>query len=198
MTARCGRRREIRSRENGRCAEVGEDLLELEPEERAQQGVFLAFQYPVEIPGVANNDFLRLAVNKRRQASPPAARGTEEGRRVCAYVCASVLDSPLPRSAGAGPGRVRPDRVLRRLEREDEPGPCHPAKGPCPRHVHDMHMCMSTTPVLFDRSPTRPSASKSCRRASWCGRACPRHVHDTSTTRPRETRPRHAPAARSR
>uniref|UniRef100_A0A7S4C5Q3 ABC transporter domain-containing protein n=1 Tax=Chrysotila carterae TaxID=13221 RepID=A0A7S4C5Q3_CHRCT len=45
-----------------------EQLLELEPEERAQQGVFLAFQYPVEIPGVANNDFLRLAVNKRRGA----------------------------------------------------------------------------------------------------------------------------------
>jgi len=45
-----------------------EDLLELEPEERAQQGVFLAFQYPVEIPGVSNNDFLRLAVNKRREA----------------------------------------------------------------------------------------------------------------------------------
>merc|ERR1719199_108587 len=51
----------------------GEDLLELEPEERAQQGVFLAFQYPVEIPGVSNNDFLRLAVNKRR-----AARGEPE------------------------------------------------------------------------------------------------------------------------
>ena len=46
----------------------GEDLLEDEPEERAQQGVFLAFQYPVEIPGVSNNDFLRLAVNKRREA----------------------------------------------------------------------------------------------------------------------------------
>ena len=46
----------------------GEDLLELEPEERAQQGVFLAFQYPVEIPGVSNNDFLRMAVNKRRAA----------------------------------------------------------------------------------------------------------------------------------
>jgi len=46
----------------------GEDLLELEPEERAQQGVFLAFQYPVEIPGVSNSDFLRLAVNKRRGA----------------------------------------------------------------------------------------------------------------------------------
>ena len=48
-------------------AEMG-DLFELETEERAQQGVFLAFQYPVEIPGVSNNDFLRLAVNKRRQA----------------------------------------------------------------------------------------------------------------------------------
>ena len=46
----------------------GEDLLELEPQERAQQGVFLAFQYPVEIPGVSNADFLRLAVNKRRAA----------------------------------------------------------------------------------------------------------------------------------
>jgi len=46
----------------------GEDLLELEPQERAQQGVFLAFQYPVEIPGVSNADFLRLAVNKRRVA----------------------------------------------------------------------------------------------------------------------------------
>jgi len=44
------------------------DLLELEPQERAQQGVFLAFQYPVEIPGVSNADFLRLAVNKRRVA----------------------------------------------------------------------------------------------------------------------------------
>ena len=40
----------------------GENLLDLEPDERAQQGVFLAFQYPVEIPGVANSDFLRLAV----------------------------------------------------------------------------------------------------------------------------------------
>jgi len=46
----------------------GEDLLDLEPQERAQQGVFLAFQYPVEIPGVSNADFLRLAVNKRRAA----------------------------------------------------------------------------------------------------------------------------------
>ena len=45
----------------------GEDLLELEPEERAAKGVFLAFQYPVEIPGVANTTFLKEAVNAVRK-----------------------------------------------------------------------------------------------------------------------------------
>ena len=51
----------------------GRDLLELEPEERAQAGVFLAFQYPVEIPGVSNAYFLRSAYNEVRKA-----RGLEE------------------------------------------------------------------------------------------------------------------------
>ena len=46
----------------------GEDLLEMEPEERAQKGVFLAFQYPVEIPGVSNAYFLRAAYNEIRKA----------------------------------------------------------------------------------------------------------------------------------
>ena len=46
----------------------GQDLLELEPEERAQAGVFLAFQYPVEIPGVTNAYFLRSAYNSIRKA----------------------------------------------------------------------------------------------------------------------------------
>src|SRR3954447_11756758 len=41
----------------------GQDLLDMEPEERAQAGVFLAFQYPVEIPGVSNAYFLRAAYN---------------------------------------------------------------------------------------------------------------------------------------
>lgn len=45
----------------------GENLLDLEPEERARSGVFLAFQYPLEIPGVSNLDFLRVACNARRQ-----------------------------------------------------------------------------------------------------------------------------------
>jgi Fe-S cluster assembly ATP-binding protein len=46
----------------------GENLLELEPEERAQRGLFLAFQYPVEIPGVSNAYFLRAAYNEIRKA----------------------------------------------------------------------------------------------------------------------------------
>jgi len=51
----------------------GEDLLEMEPEERAAEGLFLAFQYPVEIPGVGNMTFLRTAVNAQRKA-----RGEDE------------------------------------------------------------------------------------------------------------------------
>ncbi|MEM8787946.1 MAG: Fe-S cluster assembly ATPase SufC [Pseudomonadota bacterium] len=46
----------------------GEDLLEMEPEERAAAGLFLAFQYPVEIPGVGNMTFLRTALNGQRKA----------------------------------------------------------------------------------------------------------------------------------
>ncbi|HEY0099868.1 MAG TPA: Fe-S cluster assembly ATPase SufC [Pyrinomonadaceae bacterium] len=45
----------------------GKNLLELAPDERARDGVFLAFQYPVEIPGVSNAQFLRLAYNEKRK-----------------------------------------------------------------------------------------------------------------------------------
>ena len=48
---------------------MGQDLLDMEPEERAQAGVFLAFQYPVEIPGVSNAYFLRAAYNEIRKAN---------------------------------------------------------------------------------------------------------------------------------
>ncbi len=51
----------------------GEDILEMEPEERAAAGMFLAFQYPVEIPGVGNMTFMRTAVNAQRKA-----RGQDE------------------------------------------------------------------------------------------------------------------------
>ncbi|MBD1834297.1 Fe-S cluster assembly ATPase SufC [Cyanobacteria bacterium FACHB-472] len=46
----------------------GQNLLEMEAEERARAGIFLAFQYPLEIPGVSNVDFLRVAYNSRRKA----------------------------------------------------------------------------------------------------------------------------------
>ncbi len=46
---------------------LGKDLLELEPEERACEGIFMAFQYPVEIPGVANTYLLREALNSKRK-----------------------------------------------------------------------------------------------------------------------------------
>ncbi len=45
----------------------GINLLELEPEDRARQGIFLGFQYPIEIPGVSNLEFLRVATNSRRK-----------------------------------------------------------------------------------------------------------------------------------
>ena len=45
----------------------GSSLLDLEPEERSHLGIFLAFQYPIEIPGVSNEDFLRLAYNSKQK-----------------------------------------------------------------------------------------------------------------------------------
>lgn len=56
----------------------GNDIFELNPEERAREGLFLAFQYPVEIPGVSMANFLRTAVNETRKArgeEPLDARG---------------------------------------------------------------------------------------------------------------------------
>jgi Fe-S cluster assembly ATP-binding protein len=51
----------------------GKNLLEMSPDERAREGVFMAFQYPIEIPGVSNAQFLRLAYNEQRKH-----RGEEE------------------------------------------------------------------------------------------------------------------------
>src|SRR5574340_1791501 len=45
----------------------GKDLLAMKPEDRAREGIFMAFQYPVEIPGVGNADFLKAAVNAVRK-----------------------------------------------------------------------------------------------------------------------------------
>src|SRR5690349_21610172 len=60
----------------------GQDLLELAPHERAAQGLFLGFQYPVEIPGVSNVQFLRTALNSQRRARGEADLSAGEFLRV--------------------------------------------------------------------------------------------------------------------
>src|SRR5919109_1533537 len=53
----------------------GQNVLELEPDERSRLGLFLAFQYPVAIPGVTVANFLRTAINARRRAANPEDKG---------------------------------------------------------------------------------------------------------------------------
>ena len=75
---------------------LGEDLLELEPDERAAKGVFLAFQYPVEIPGVTNSYFLRAALNNIRKARGEAELSmTEFMKHIRSKVAEMELDSSL-------------------------------------------------------------------------------------------------------
>ncbi|TVQ45702.1 MAG: Fe-S cluster assembly ATPase SufC [Saprospirales bacterium] len=59
--------------EGGSVEFLGQDLLELDADERAREGVFLGFQYPVEIPGVSNSNFLKMIINSIRKS-----RGQEE------------------------------------------------------------------------------------------------------------------------
>lgn len=56
----------------------GQNLLDLEPEERAHLGLFMSFQYPVEIPGVSNSQFLRIALNAKRKANGESELNEEE------------------------------------------------------------------------------------------------------------------------
>ncbi|HKZ77774.1 MAG TPA: Fe-S cluster assembly ATPase SufC [Pyrinomonadaceae bacterium] len=52
---------------NGEVLYEGQNLLEMPPDQRAREGLFMAFQYPIEVPGVSNAQFLRLAYNERRK-----------------------------------------------------------------------------------------------------------------------------------
>ncbi|MDQ3194630.1 MAG: Fe-S cluster assembly ATPase SufC [Bacteroidota bacterium] len=54
--------------EEGQVLFEGKNLLDLSPEERAREGIFLAFQYPIEIPGVSNTNFLKTAINEIRKS----------------------------------------------------------------------------------------------------------------------------------
>jgi len=68
----------------------GEDLLEMAPDVRAAKGVFLAFQYPVEIPGVATMTFLRTALNAQRKARGEAEFSTPDFLKRVREVAASL------------------------------------------------------------------------------------------------------------
>ena len=105
----------------------GESILELDPAERAAKGLFLAFQYPVEIPGVATMQFLKVAMNEQRkargaalnrlkvelEAAVEARRAELEAAALDARLAAERLDVTLPPRphppAGAAPRRAGAD-----------------------------------------------------------------------------------------
>lgn len=80
---------------NGGSADLeGADLLELEAEERARAGLFLAFQYPVEIPGVSNLEFLKASVDAQREAREKKALSSKEFLKMAREACKKV-DLPV-------------------------------------------------------------------------------------------------------
>jgi len=82
----------------------GQDLLELEPDERAKEGVFLAFQYPIEIPGVSNSNFIKTALNEVRNHRGEGDLNTVEFiKKVKAKMALLEMDSTfLGRSLNMG------------------------------------------------------------------------------------------------
>ena len=94
----------------------GQDLLELAPEERARKGVFLAFQYPVEIPGVASATFLKEAVNTvRKSRGEPALDAMEflslvRAKRTELNISEEMLRRPL--NVGFSGGEKKRNEIL--------------------------------------------------------------------------------------
>ncbi|RIK96957.1 MAG: Fe-S cluster assembly ATPase SufC [Proteobacteria bacterium] len=82
----------------------GDDLLAMEPDERAAKGVFLAFQYPVEIPGVATMNFLRTALNAQRKARGEAEMSTPDFLKKVREVCTrlNIPQDMLKRGVNVG------------------------------------------------------------------------------------------------
>ncbi len=94
----------------------GEDLLAMDPTERAVAGVFLAFQYPLEIPGVATMTFLRTAVNSVRKASGEAELSTPDFMRVVRDKAAELKIDPemlkRPLNVGFSGGEKKRNEIL--------------------------------------------------------------------------------------
>jgi len=94
----------------------GVDLLDLEPEERAAAGVFLAFQYPVELPGVNNTHFLKEALNAQRRARGEAELDSVAFLKLMREKLASVSMKPellkRPVNAGFSGGEKKRNEIL--------------------------------------------------------------------------------------
>ncbi len=94
----------------------GADLLAMEPEERAAAGLFLAFQYPVEIPGVGNMTFLRTAVNAQRKARGEAEMSAGEFLKVVRQKAATLnIDAEMmkrPVNVGFSGGEKKRNEIL--------------------------------------------------------------------------------------
>ncbi len=92
------------------------DLLSMEPEERAAAGLFLAFQYPVEIPGVGNMTFLRTALNAQRKARGEAELSSRDFlREVRAKAAALRIDAEMlnrPINVGFSGGEKKRNEIL--------------------------------------------------------------------------------------
>jgi Fe-S cluster assembly ATP-binding protein len=88
----------------GSASFAGQDLLDMEPEARAALGVFLAFQYPVELPGVGNANFLRTALNAQRRARGEAEVDAPNFLKMAraAMKALSMPDDMLKRNVNVG------------------------------------------------------------------------------------------------
>lgn len=94
----------------------GESILELDPSERAAKGIFLAFQYPVEIPGVATMQFLKVAMNEQRKARGEDGLTTPDFMRRVKEAAAELQISPemlrRPLNVGFSGGEKKRAEIL--------------------------------------------------------------------------------------
>ncbi len=94
----------------------GESILELDPSERAAKGIFLAFQYPVEIPGVATMQFLKVAMNEQRKARGEAELTTPDFMRLVKDASAKLQVAPemlrRPLNVGFSGGEKKRAEIL--------------------------------------------------------------------------------------
>ena len=101
---------------DGEASLDGEDLLDMDPEVRAAAGLFLAFQYPVEIPGVGNMTFLRTAVNAQRKARGEAELTASEFLKEVRAKAADLQISPdmlkRPVNVGFSGGEKKRNEIL--------------------------------------------------------------------------------------